>query len=153
MKIAITKHLLSLLTIVLLSCSNNTAGTNAKTKSPKSLDVICYEHGELKFTVLYKNNLVSRFELHSKLNNINLDGTPELITVDGKIPEGTNRIDYNNPDDLRGYQCDSTYMFKSDSLNIAFAMESNTKRRLDLTIYDSKSKKIINGDFTLLLKQ
>ena len=97
-----------------------------------------------------KDSKFEKFKLYNTEKNLKLEGKPELITIDGEIPEGTNRIDYNNPSDYKGFVCDSSYQFISSNVKVSFALEKNTKKRLDLTIYDSKNKDFKNGDYTLV---
>ena len=76
-------------------------------------------------------------------------GKPELITIDGEIPEGTNRMDYNNPADIMGYECGNPYQFINEKIKIAFALEKGAKKRLDLSIYNSILKDFADGSYTL----
>ena len=54
--------------------------------------------------------------------------------IDGEIPEGSLRSDYNSTDETVLYQCDSTYCIDTDSISIAFALEVLNHKRLDLLI-------------------
>jgi hypothetical protein len=84
-------------------------------------------------------------------NNI-VSGYAHLEKVDGEVPEGTNRTDYNNPNDMRGFKCDSTYSFHGADFSVYFAMESITKKRLDFGIFHSTDSVFKECSHTLLLK-
>jgi hypothetical protein len=86
----------------------------------------------------------------------------KIYEVKMVVPEGTNRTDYNNPDDVMGYKCDSTYSYHTDILKVVFAIENkikhfeyeeDTKHRLDFHFYkyDKNGKTVIEIDKTLLL--
>jgi hypothetical protein len=79
-----------------------------------------------------------KFTLSLGMNYVITD-TANLIRIENLkgqrvIPEGTNRIDYNNIDDLIGYKCDSTFTYFNDSVDITFALENLTHKRLDLQL-------------------
>ena len=90
-----------------------------------------YENKKYKITLKQKSN---------KETNSKLAFTPSLIMIDGEIPEGSLRSDYNSTDETVLYQCDSTYCIDTDSISIAFALEVLNHKRLDLLIYNSQLK-------------
>lgn len=70
--------------------------------------------------------------------------------IDGEIPEGSLRSDYNSTDETVLYQCDSTYCIDTDSISIAFALEVLNHKRLDLLIYNSLLQDYKDENCTLL---
>ena len=147
-------NILILFLLTALGCSSGSSSSvnqivNTDTVTSKLNDSIIYCNKEYKVTLYLNKNKVDYIKLYNIKNKSEISGKPELVTVDGEIPEGTNRIDYNNPNDITGYQCDSTYQFISIKINIAFATEKTTKRRLDLSIYNSTDVNFRDGDFTL----
>lgn len=143
------KKLIFLISLVFLNCANK-SNTKIKNNYISSNDSIICVNKNIKMVLFIENNIITKFKLYNTDSQIKLEGKPELITIDGEIPEGTNRIDYNNPNDYRGYECDSTYQFINDKIKIAFALEKKTKKRLDLTIYDSSHNIFKDGDYTLV---
>jgi len=150
-KINKMKKLFFLVGIVFFNCSNksNTKNTTINSFVLKEDSIICVNKN-LKMVLFLKDSKFKKFKLYNTEKNLKLEGKPELITIDGEIPEGTNRIDYNNPSDYKGFVCDSSYQFISSNVKVSFALEKNSKKRLDLTIYDSKNKDFKNGDYTLV---
>ena len=145
------KNLFFLTLIVFSNCSNNSKINDKVEKgTTASNDSIVYANKEYKMVLFLQQKKVGKFQLYNLKSNTSIIGKPELIKIDGEIPEGTNRIDYNNPNDIRGYEADSTYQFLSKKIEIAFATEKITKKRLDLSIYGSTNKDFIDGDYTLL---
>ncbi len=134
--------------IICFSCFK--VSTIDKTSSAMLKDSITYLNKDLKMILILNDVTFEKFELYNLENKFMLVGKPELITLDGEIPEGTNRIDNNNISDYKGFVCDSTYQFVSKNVGVSFAVEKNTKKRLDLTIYDSKIKAFKNGSYTLV---
>ena len=90
-----------------------------------------YENKKYKITLKQKSN-------------------PSLIMIDGEIPEGSLRSDYNSTDETMLYQCDSTYCIDTDSISIAFALEVLNHKRLDLLIYNSLLQDYKDENCTLL---
>lgn len=138
----------------------------------KEDSVLLYKKDDVTLELEYLDKERRKIQFNLSIDSIglfNLQGIADLILiedVDGKliVPEGTNRTDYNNPDDIwgMGYQCDSTYSYDADTLKIDFAMESTikrseyaepTKHRLDFSFYRyNKNEKILkNTNKTLLL--
>ncbi len=145
------KKLIFLISLVFLNCANKSnTDTKIKNNNISSNDSIICVNKNIKMVLFIENKSIIKFKLYNTDSQIKLEGKPELITIDGEIPEGTNRIDYNNPNDYRGYECDSTYQFINDKIKIAFALEKKTKKRLDLTIYDSSHNIFKDGDYTLV---
>jgi hypothetical protein len=145
------KKLIFLASIVFFNCANKSNNdTNIKDNTVTNNDSIVCVNKNIKMVLFIENKNIAKFKLYNTDSQIKLEGKPELITIDGEIPEGTNRIDYNNPSDYRGYECDSTYQFINDKIKIAFALEKKTKKRLDLTIYDSSHNIFKDGDYTLV---
>jgi hypothetical protein len=148
-KINYMKNLVCILVLVFFNCSNNTKKTN-EIQISDSRETLVFKIKNLEMVLTYNKNDLEKFSLIDLNNNIELSGLPELIKVDGEIPEGTNRIDNNNLDDYRGFECDSSYQFISNDIELSFAVEKFSKKRLDLTIYNSKNKNFPDGDFTLI---
>lgn len=145
------KKLIFLISIAFFNCANKSnTEIIVKENSIVSNDSIVCVGKKMRMVMLFENKHITKFKLYNTDSQIKLEGKPELITIDGEVPEGTNRIDYNNPNDYRGYECDSTYQYISDKIKITFALEKKTKKRLDLTIYDSNHKVFKNGDYTLV---
>lgn len=145
------KNLIFILFIIFNNCSNNSkVRDNDKINAIVSSDSVLYTNRKYKMVLFTENNAVKRFKLYNRKNNSELSGKSELIKINGEIPEGTNRIDYNNPSDIRGYAADSTYQYLSKNIKLAFAIEKTTKKRLDLSIYGSTLKNFNDGDHTLL---
>lgn len=115
-------------------------------------DSTVYSNKLYKVVLFREGGKVNWFKIYNIKNFSEFTGRPELITIDGEVPEGTNRIDYDNPNDHIGYLCDSSYQYFSNRFKVAFAVEKGTKRRLDLTIYNSKDKGFRDGDHTLVKK-
>ncbi len=145
------KKLIFLISIAFFNCANKSnTEIIVKENSIVSNDSIVCVGKKMRMVMLFENKHITKFKLYNTDSQIKLEGKPELITIDGQVPEGTNRIDYNNPNDYKGYECDSTYQYISDKIKITFALEKKTKKRLDLTIYDSNHKVFKNGDYTLV---
>ena len=146
------KELIVLFVVIFFSCSNSSSNqTNQKSVVAKeAIDSLIYSNKEYKIVLYFVSKQIDKFKLYNLKNNFELLGKPELITIDGEIPEGTNRIDYNNPNDFSGYPCDSTYRFISGNLHIAFATVKETKKRLDLQIEGFPKSDLENGGYTLL---
>ena len=113
-------------------------------------DSAIYRNKNYQIFLYFKDGKIDKFKLQNTKNNIEFAGKPELVTIDEEIPEGTNRIDYNNPNDFSGYPCDSTYQFISNKVNIVFAIEKGEKKRLDLQIEGLQKSEITNSSNTLL---
>lgn len=141
-----------ILLFLLLGCNQRPASPSKnKIKSEiQEADSALYKISEWEMSIYTSKYKIVKFRLFNTNSGAAIDGTPELIMIDGKIPEGTNRIDNNHPDDKSGFSCDSSYQFISDTLKIAFAIESATANRMDLTIYSSASVAFKNGDYTLV---
>lgn len=121
--------------------------------SKTSLDTLVYLNKDYKMTIYSNEEIIYDFKLYNLKTSVNLNGTPELILINGEIPEGSLREDHNNPNDYKGYECSGTYQYVIENIKIAFALEKTTKMRLDLVIYDSNYKDFINGDYTLIKQQ
>jgi hypothetical protein len=115
-------------------------------------DSMVYSNKSYRMLLFRENGKVNRFKIYNVKNSAVFAGKPELITIDGKVPEGTNRFDYNNPNDQMGYPCDSTYRYLSNSYKVVFAIEKGTKKRMDLSIYNSTDRNFKDGDHTLVRK-
>lgn len=113
---------------------------------------LVYANDTYQMTLYFKDSIINKFELYSLKSKYTLTGKPEITLVDGEIPEGTNRIDYSNPEDKNGYECDIPYKYISQNLRLAFAVEKGNMKRLDLSIYYSKESQIEEGDHTLFNK-
>lgn len=114
---------------------------------------ISYENFEneiYKITLKQKSNIIVGFIISNKETNSKLAFTPSLVMIDGEIPEGSLRSDYNSTDETVLFQCDSTYCIDTDSISIAFALEVLNHERLDLSIYNSRLQDYKDEDCTLL---
>ena len=111
---------------------------------------ISYENKKYKITLKQKSNIIVGFIISNKETNSKLAFTPSLIMIDGEIPEGSLRSDYNSTDETELYQCDSTYCIDTDSISIAFALEVLNHKRLDLYIYNSQLQDYKDENCTLL---
>lgn len=109
-----------------------------------------YENEIYKITLKQKSNIIVGFIISNKKTNSKLAFTPSLVMIDGEIPEGSLRTDYNSTDEAVLYQCDSTYCIDTDSISIAFALEVLNHKRLDLSIYNSQLQDYKDKDCTLL---
>lgn len=109
-----------------------------------------YENKKYKITLKQKSNIIVGFIISNKETNSKLAFTPSLIMIDGEIPEGSLRSDYNSTDETVLYQCDSTYCIDADSISIAFALEVLNHKRLDLLIYNSQLQDYKDENCTLL---
>lgn len=109
-----------------------------------------YENKKYKITLKQKSNIIVGFIISNKETNSKLAFTPSLIMIDGEIPEGSLRSDYNSTDETELYQCDSTYCIDTDSISIAFALEVLNHKRLDLFIYNSQLQDYKDENCTLL---
>lgn len=100
----------------------------------------------IKTTFVNSNKI--KFVLNTEEYGFNeYSNLAELILVedlDGKmiVPEGTNRIDYNNPKDIVGIKCDSVYSFTNDTLSITIAFENINHNRIDFQLENNGKKKI-----------
>ena len=109
-----------------------------------------YENKRYKITLKQKSNIIVGFIISNKETNSKLAFTPSLIMIDGEIPEGSLRSDYNSTDETVLYQCDSAYCIDTDSISIAFALEVLNHKRLDLLIYNSLLQDYKDENCTLL---
>ncbi len=121
-----------------------------------------YRNSNVELYVKYINDSHDSIDFLLTIDSIGLKNFRGIATlvlvedVDGKmiVPEGTDRIDYNNHDDLIGIKCDSTYYFVGEHKNISFAIESKSKQRMDfhlLKYNKSGTKTELSLDETLLL--
>lgn len=76
--------------------------------------------------------------------------TPELIKIDGEVPECGLVQDCNSLDIYDVFQCDSTYSIDTDSISISFAIEKSNRKRMDLHITDSRLQDYVDEDYTLV---
>jgi hypothetical protein len=121
----------SIFLFFLISCTNfnnNKITNNAK----------IYKKDDIEVKLVNSLNSINKVEFLFKMKskNLQVEGQAELILIediDGKLilPEGTNRIDYNNPSDIIGIKCDSTYYYNFGDIKINFAPENKTNERLD----------------------
>lgn len=137
---------------ILSNCFNKQQVSNHNVlQNSYSQDTLTYSNNIYKIKVHLKDKEINYFKLSKISNSEELQGTPELILINGEIPEGSLRQDYNNLNDYRGYKCDASYQYITKKIKIAFALEKNTKKRLDLIIYDSNNKNFANGNYTLAI--
>lgn len=131
-------YLLLLYPLILFACLQNGQSN------------ISYENKKYKITLKQKSNIIVGFIISNKETNSKLAFTPSLIMIDGEIPEGSLRSDYNSTDETELYKCDSTYCIDTDSISIAFALEVLNHKRLDLFIYNSQLQDYKDENCTLL---
>ena len=62
-----------------------------------------YENKIYKITLKQKSNIIVGFIISNKETNSKLAFTPSLIMIDGEIPEGSLRSDYNSTLSMRFY--------------------------------------------------
>lgn len=121
-----------------------------------------YSNPNVKLCIKYINNRHDSIDFLLTIDSIGLKNFKGIATlvlvedVDGKmiVPEGTDRIDYNNLDDVIGIKCDSTYCFIGEHSSISFAIESKSKQRMDFHLlkYNKLGTKTeLSLDETLLL--
>lgn len=139
-------YLLFLLLYVFVGCNCNKP-SNIKDKDYN--DSITYLNTRYVVCINLKNDKPFCFKLYDNEKHSLIKGNATLITVCGEIPEGTLREDYNNPSDINGYLCEESYQYIDENIKIAFAMEKDSRNRLDLLIYDSKYKMFVDGNYTL----
>lgn len=145
------KSLFIIIAVTIVSCFNKQSKSDQGTFNSKAYqDTLVYLNNDYKMTIYSRNEAIYDFKLYNIKTSVQLEGTPELILVDGEIPESSLREDHNNPNDYRGYECDNAYQYIIEKIKVAFALEKGTKKRLDLVIYDSDYKDFINGDYTLV---
>lgn len=89
------------------------------------------------------------FILINKTSKEKIYGEASLIIIDDIVPECGLVEDYNNPDGVVGYQCDSTYSFSDSKINMSFALEIKNRKRLDLEIWQSTMSGFPVGGYTL----
>jgi hypothetical protein len=79
-----------------------------------------------------------------------IKGVGELIRLEENsnfyLPEGTAIIDEANGQE---YFCDSTFSYEGNTVSLGIGFEKNTKKRLSLTVNDSKSTLLQDHDYTL----
>jgi hypothetical protein len=121
----------------LLSCSINHSGPDSNSCLSKNIiDSVKYSSSNYIFYVYYCDNELKGFKFISIHDLDTIQGLAQLIKVDGIVPEGTNCMDYNNPKDSSGFECDSTYMFNNGLCDISFTIEKYTRKRLELIVQD-----------------
>jgi hypothetical protein len=120
---------------------------NLKNKAvDKEMDYkYCFVKDDICLKYYFINNEHIFFCISSKKYGLlNYTGVANLILIEDNngnlvLPEGTNRIDYNNVNDLIGIKCDSTFQFRGIDLNknnleLVFAPENNNGKRLDFIL-------------------
>ncbi len=117
--------------------------------SCSTLQISNYENSMYAITLTKNSNRTIEIELKNKGSHFVKSYSAQLILVDGEVPEGSLRSDYNNPSTGDLYRCDSTYYINNESINISIALESITHKRLDLLIYGSKISDYKDGSYTL----
>ena len=136
-----------------ISCENG----HSKSALPEIENVVntrsyLYSNKYYEMSFIADNPDSMMFILKHLQSNKIVSGYAHLEKVDGEVPEGTNRTDYNNPNDRMGFKCDSTYSFHGADFSVYFAMESITKKRLDFGVYHSTDSVFKECSYTLLLK-
>lgn len=117
--------------------------------SCSNLQISNYENSMYTIILTRKSNTTIKIELKNKDTHFVKSYNAQLILVDGEVPEGSLRSDYNDPSIGDLYRCDSTYCINNKSINIAIALENITHKRLDLSIYGSKISDYKDGSYTL----
>ena len=116
----------------------------------QSFKNILYYENELFAAQLIKcNDTICNIQLVNKKTNAIIRKKTKLILVDGIVPECGLVEDHNNPNDILGYQCDSTYKVVDTSIRLSFALEIYNRNRMNLNIYYSLLNEFPNGDYTL----
>lgn len=133
---------------------NDIFPVNSKTEilNDKENKSIEYFAGDSIFVTIKKRDMKSiSFDL--LFNKKNVKGTADLVMLEdnGKyyIPEGTPILDENTQEE---YVCDSTYSFDNKNLNLTFAIENITKKRLSFIVSNSGIKSVNDGFYTLYKK-
>lgn len=110
-----------------------------------------YENDNFKVELKRRSdNIIVEFDIQNKKTHSQATFTPELIEIDGTVPEGSLRLDYNLPDIFENwYQCDSTYSIEADSASISFALEVVNHKRMEVIIWESNIQGIDSGSYTL----
>jgi hypothetical protein len=124
--------------IISFSCQNKQIDKKEISQQNKFF----YKKDNFNIDLIFKNKDKKEMIFNLSTNNFgikNFGETASLVLIEdigGKmiVPEGTNRIDYNNPKDIIGYKCDSTYTYYNDTLQIVIAIENYNNKRLDLQI-------------------
>ena len=93
------------------------------------------------------NDTVYASELRGEVSKKELKGCAKLIRIDNEVPECGLVGDYNNTDYI--YQCDSTYNFVTNSFNMSFALEKESRERMDMQICNSAQTDFSDGGYTL----
>jgi len=126
----------AILVLLMSYCPNK---LNHKTVALRNAveDSLIFSNNDFKMTIYMDNLMVTYFKLINNKNKLSIAGRPELVKVLGEIPEGTNCIDYNVTNDNMGYECDSTYQYIHDNIDISFAIEKTNKGRINLMFYES----------------
>ncbi|MCR5863174.1 hypothetical protein LRS05_14025 [Flavobacterium sp. J372] len=133
-----------------LGCFNNQPNSNKELSIKSNQDTLVYLNNDYKMTIYSNEKAIYGFKLYNIHTSVKIEGTPEIILVEGEIPEGSLREDHNNPQDYKGYECSSAYQYIANEIKVVFALEKLTKDRLDLGIYNSFLNDFSNGDFTLV---
>ena len=85
-----------------------------------------------------------------RVNNQLLKGEAKLVLIenDGKfeLPESSPIADEHTNTD---YFCDRTYSYDSPEISLGFLFEKDTRKRMLLTVFHSKIKKLEDSNFTL----
>lgn len=132
-----------------VGCFNNQPKSVKQLSIIANEDTLVYLNNDYKMTIYLNEKAICGFELYNIHTSVKIEGTPEIILVEGEIPDGSLREDHNNPQDYKGYECSEAYEYIANEIKIAFALEKVSKEKLDLVIYDSFLNDFSNGDFTL----
>ena len=127
---------ISLMAIILLSSC----------KQP-SQQIVRYENKMFSITLNKCNDSIYDFELNNSISKSKVEGNAKLVLVENDVPECGLVEDYNTPDYM--YQCDSTYAFISNSFRMNFALEKESRERMDLQIWESTLADFPDGGYTL----
>ena len=110
---------------------------------------IYYEDVNFTLQLDKSGNSTCGFTLINKTSKEKIYGEASLIVIDEIVPECGLVEDYNDPGDIVGYQCDSTYSFSDSKINMSFALEIKNRERLDLEIWQSTMSGFPVGGYTL----
>lgn len=113
------------------------------------LKPICYENNVFIFQIDKRGDTICDFKVSNKNTGDKIHGKASLIVIDGVVPECGLVEDYENPNDIAGFQCDSTYFYIDSNLNVSFAFEINNRERIDFEIWQSTIKGFSVGGYTL----
>ena len=112
-----------------------------------SRQIIRYENEMFSIVLNKCNDSIYDFELNNSVSKGKVEGKAKLVLIENDVPECSLIEDYNAVDYI--YQCDSTFCFMCDSLKLSFALEKESRERMDLQIWKSTLADFPDGGYTL----